>query len=45
MNNLTDLTDSELKKYILKKIENDIYIDKSLNYVSNKFYVGNYILI
>ena len=43
LNNLTDLTDSELKKYILKKIENDINIDKSLNYVSNNFYVGNYI--
>ena len=43
LNNLTDLTDSELKKYILKQIENDINIDKSFNYVSNKLYVGNYI--
>ena len=40
---LNNITDSELKKYILKQIENDINIDKSFNYVSNKLYVGNYI--
>ena len=40
---MNNITDSELKNYILKQIENDINIDKSFNYVSNKLYVGNYI--